>query len=252
MEEDHSKLLSGVNLFDLLSREQLESIAHGIPAKTFGVGEHIFTPTYRGEVFFLLLEGRVRIYRLEAGQEVTISVLKAGEMFGEAAFTSREGKGSYAQAIETSQIAFLNRATFYRLIQREPELGIRAIELLGERLAFYEQRIADIGLKKVPARLASLILKLAETEGIMTRDGRYRLRTRYTHEELALMIGAKRVAVSRAMKGLKEPHEAFTREAPVFGGHAIQVFPRLARLHAGESVGKPLARSSSASLSAAR
>ena len=204
MEEDHTTLLSGVGLFESLSPEQLERIAHGIPAKTFEIGEHVFTPPYRGEAFFLLLEGRVRIYRLEAGQEVTISVLEAGEMFGEAAFTSREGKGSYAQAIEPSRIAFLNRATFYRIIQREPELGIRAIELLGERLSFYEQRIADLGLKKVPARLASLILQLAETEGIVTGDGRYRLRTRYTHEELALMVGAKRVAVSRAMKGLRE------------------------------------------------
>jgi CRP/FNR family transcriptional regulator, cyclic AMP receptor protein len=204
LEEDHTTLLSGVDLFALLSQEQLGRIAFAIPAKSFEVGEHVFTPTYRGEVFFLLLEGRVRIYRLEAGQEVTIGVLEAGEMFGEAAFTSREGKGSYAQAIAASRIAFLNRSIFYRLIRRDPELGIRAIELLGERLSFYEQRIADMGLKKVPARLASLILQLAETDGIVTGKGRYRLGTHYTHEQLALMIGAKRVAVSRAMKGLRE------------------------------------------------
>jgi CRP/FNR family cyclic AMP-dependent transcriptional regulator len=202
--EDHTTLLSGVGLFALLSQEQLGRITHGIPAKSFEVGEHVFTPTYRGEVFFLLLEGRVRIYRLEAGQEVTISVLEAGEMFGEAAFTSREGKGSYAQAIAASKIAFLNRSNFYTLIRREPELGIRTIELLGERLSFYEQRIADMGLKKVPARLASLILQLVETHGIVTGKGRYRLSTQYTHEQLALMIGAKRVAVSRAMKGLRK------------------------------------------------
>jgi len=61
-----------------------------------------------------------------------------------------------------------------------------------------------MGLKKVPARLANLILQLAETEGVVTGQGRYRLRTQYTHEELALMVGAKRVAVSRAMKGLRE------------------------------------------------
>ena len=134
------------------------------------MGEHVFTPTYRGGLFFLLLEGRVRIYRLEARQEVTISVLEAGEMFGEAAFTSRDGKGSYAQAIAVSKVAYLNRSTFYRLIQRDPDLGIRAIELLGERLSFYEQRIADMGLKKVPARLASLILQLVEKD-------RYRQRT---------------------------------------------------------------------------
>jgi CRP-like cAMP-binding protein len=130
LDEDHTTLLSGVGLFALLSPEQLERIAYGIPAKSFEVGEHVFTPAYRGEVFFSLIEGRVRIYRLEAGQEVTISVLEAGEMFGEAAFTSREGKGSYAQAIAASKIAFLNRSTFYRLIQRDPEVGIRTIELL--------------------------------------------------------------------------------------------------------------------------
>jgi CRP/FNR family cyclic AMP-dependent transcriptional regulator len=204
LDKDHTALLSGVGLFALLSQEQLGRIGHGIPVKSFEVGEHVFTLTYKGEVFFLLLEGRVRIYRLEARQEVTISVLEAGEMFGEAAFTTREGKGSYAQAIGASKIAFLNRSTFYRLIQREPELGKRAIELLGERLSFYEQRIADMGLKKVPARLASLILQLVEAEGIVTGKGRYRLSTHYTHEQLALMVGAKRLAVSRAMKGLRE------------------------------------------------
>jgi CRP/FNR family transcriptional regulator, cyclic AMP receptor protein len=204
LEGDHTTLLSGVDLLAALSQEQLERIAHGIPAKSFQVGEHVFTPANRGEIFFLLLEGRVRIYRLEAGQEATISVLEAGEMFGEAAFTSRKGKGSYAQVIAASSIAFLNRSTFYRLIRRDPELGIRAIELLGERLSFYEQRIADMGLKKVPARLASLILQLVETEGIVTGKGRYRLSAHYTHEQLALMVGAKRVAVSRAMKGLRE------------------------------------------------
>ena len=62
MDEDYTTLLSGVGLFALLSQEQLGRIAHAIPAKSFEVGEHVFTPTYRGEVFFLLLEGRVRIY----------------------------------------------------------------------------------------------------------------------------------------------------------------------------------------------
>jgi CRP/FNR family transcriptional regulator, cyclic AMP receptor protein len=204
LDEEHTRLVSGVDLFAPLSPERIERIAQGIPSKDFGVGAHVFTPAYTGKLFFLLLDGRVRVYRLEARREFTIGVLEAGEMFGEAAFTSREGMGSYAQAIVPSRVAFMTCSVFHGLIRREPELGIRVAELLSERLSFYEQRIADVALKKVPARLASVILQLAEQDGIVTNDDRYRIITRYTHEELATMIGAKRVAVTRAMKELRE------------------------------------------------
>jgi CRP/FNR family transcriptional regulator, cyclic AMP receptor protein len=204
LDEDHTRLVSGLDLFAPLSPEKIERIAQGIPSKHYGVGTHVFTPAYRGKIFFLLLDGRVRVYRLEAGREFTIGVLEAGEMFGEAVFTSREAVDSYAQAIVPSRVAFMTRSVFHGLMRREPELGIRVVELLSERLSFYEQRIADIALKKVPARLASVILQLAEQDGIVTNDDRYRIITRYTHEELATMIGAKRVAVTRAMKELRE------------------------------------------------
>jgi CRP/FNR family cyclic AMP-dependent transcriptional regulator len=204
LDEDHTKLISGVDLFAPLSLEGIERIAHSIPSKCFDVDEHVFTSAYRGEIFFLLLAGRVRVYRLEAGGEVTIGLLEAGEMFGEAAFTCREGKGSFAQAIAPSEVGFLTRSVFHRLIRREPELGIRVVELLSERLSFYEQRISDIALKKVPARLATVILQLVEQDGVVTGDEGYRILTRYTHEELATMVGAKRVAVSRAMKDSRE------------------------------------------------
>jgi CRP/FNR family cyclic AMP-dependent transcriptional regulator len=204
LDEDHTRLVSGLDLFAPLFPERIERIAQGIPSKHYGVGAHVFTPAYRGKIFFLLLDGRVRVYRLEAGREFTIGVLEAGEMFGEAVFTSREAVDSYAQAIVPSRVAFMTRSVFHGLMRREPELGIRTVELLSERLSFYEQRIADIALKKVPARLASVILQLAEQDGIVTNDNRYRILTRYTHEELATMIGARRVAVTRAMKELRE------------------------------------------------
>jgi hypothetical protein len=55
----------------------------------------------------------------------------------------------------------------------------------------------------VLARLASLILRLADKEGVVTNDG-VMIPTRYTHDRLGTMIGAKRVAVSRAFNLLRQ------------------------------------------------
>ena len=64
--------------------------------------------------------------------------------------------------------------------------------------------MTDIALKEVPARLASLIFDLIQSEGVVTPEGHYKILTHYTHEQLAAMIGAKRVAVTRAFGKLQE------------------------------------------------
>jgi CRP/FNR family transcriptional regulator, cyclic AMP receptor protein len=116
LDEDHTRLISGVDHFAPLSPASIERIAQGIPSKRFEVGTHVFTPACRGEIFFLLLEGRVRVYRLEAVREFTIGVLEPGEMFGEAAYISREGGGSYAQAIAPSRVAGAVRLAGRRIV----------------------------------------------------------------------------------------------------------------------------------------
>src|SRR5215208_6653279 len=60
-----------------------------------------------------------------------------------------------------------------------------------------------ITLKGVPARLASLILFLIESEGLQI-PGEIRIPTRYTHEHLGTMIGANREAVTRAFGRLQD------------------------------------------------
>ena len=77
------------------------------------------------------------------------------------------------------------------------------ISLLSERLHYYETRMQDITLKGVPARLASLILFLIESEGVQI-PGEIRIPTRYSHEHLGTMIGANREAVTRAFGRLQD------------------------------------------------
>jgi CRP/FNR family transcriptional regulator, cyclic AMP receptor protein len=57
--------------------------------------------------------------------------------------------------------------------------------------------------KDVPARLATLILTLVDSEGVVSSES-LRIPTHYTHEQLGSMIGCKRVAVTRAFRKLEE------------------------------------------------
>ena len=129
--------------------------------------------------------------------------VEAGAVFGEMAFTPYHLRASYAKAMEPSVVFGMERSNVERLIQENPRVGIRMIGLLSERLRYYETRMEDVTLKEVPARLASLILFLIESEGVRGA-GEIRIPTRYTHDHLGTMIGANREAVTRAFGRLQD------------------------------------------------
>ena len=77
------------------------------------------------------------------------------------------------------------------------------MSLLSERLRRYETRLEDATMKDVRARLAGIIVLLVESEGVKSGTG-YRIPAHYTHERLGTMIGANRVAVTRAFGLLQD------------------------------------------------
>jgi CRP/FNR family cyclic AMP-dependent transcriptional regulator len=166
-------------------------------------GQVFYTPREPDGRLFILKQGRVRIYKMEASREFTLEVVDAGTVFGEVAFTAHRLRDAYAEAAEPSVLLAIERADVERLILEKPQVGIRMISLLSERLHYYETRMEDVTLKEVPARLASLILFLVESEGVI-RPGEIGIPTRYTHEHLGTMIGANREAVTRAFGHLQD------------------------------------------------
>ena len=151
----------------------------------------------------MLLTGRVRLYGIARGHEHTFNLLQSGTIFGIASLTERT-QDEYAQTLEPSRIGLLGLNSFWQLASKYPELTARVVGVLGERLRMSRNRMLDIALKEVPARLASLILDLLQSEGVLTRQGHYMILSHYTHEELATMIGAKRVAVTRGFGSLQK------------------------------------------------
>ena len=202
-EDEEVELLTKVDIFESLSKEELRVLIRQNSDVRLGTGETFYAPWQQDGKLFILKKGRMRLYRTEGAREFTLEVVEAGTVFGEMAFTPHRLRESYAKATEPCVIFVIARAKVERLIEEKPQVGIRMISLLSERLRYYETRMEDVILKEVPARLASLILFLVESEGVQ-RSGEIGIPTRYTHEYLGTMIGANREAVTRAFGRLQD------------------------------------------------
>jgi CRP-like cAMP-binding protein len=205
--EEQIELLSRVDIFESLPKEEIREILDDLLKRNaeinLSAGEVFYTPQEPDGKLFILKKGRVRIYKMEGSRVFTLEVVDAGTVFGEVAFTPHALRDAYAEAMESSILLAMERADVERLIRDKPQVGLRMISLLSERLRYYETRMEDITLKAVPARLASLILFLVEKEGVQI-PGEIRIPTNYTHEHLGTMIGANREAVTRAFGRLQD------------------------------------------------
>jgi CRP/FNR family transcriptional regulator, cyclic AMP receptor protein len=198
------RLLSMVDIFGPLSPGEMEDLAKRTPDTFLDGGDVLYSPQDGAERLFILKKGRVQVYELDrGGEEITLSVVEGGNVFGEMALTGQSLQGLYVRALVPSTVVSLRRDDLEGLIMKTPEVGLRLVRELAERLHASEARYTDIVGKDVPTRLATLILALVDSEGLVTEES-YRIPTRYTHEQIASMIGCKRVAVTRAFSRLKE------------------------------------------------
>ena len=198
------KLLSLVDIFEPLSEVELEHLNGQLPDRRLETGEIFYGPRDPSERLFILQKGKVRTFRSTPdGREFTLAVVESGTVFGEMALMGQQLEGAYAQAMEPSQVSTMAKEDLEQLVLEKPAVGLRIMRVLSERLRRQETRLEDVTMKDVHARLAGIIVLLVESEGVRTGTG-YRISAHYTHEKLGTMIGANRVAVTRAFGLLQD------------------------------------------------
>lgn len=164
-------------------------------------GRVFYAPGDTGEVLFLLETGRVQLYRLSPeGKKLIMATLGPGSLFGEISMNGEEVSDTFAEAVENCTLYVMGRSDLERMLVTHPQLRLRAVETLGQRLREVEARLEDITLKGIPARLASLLLRLQEKHGV---GGTPPVIEGYTHEDLAGMIGTHRETATKALNDFK-------------------------------------------------
>lgn len=152
---------------------------------------------------FLVQQGFARIARLlDSGGELTLDIAGPGDLIGEIAAFGEKRRAGLAQAIEPLRVLSLPAAALESAARRHPELALELAHVLAERAARLEARAALNALGDCRARLAGVLIELAERFGQREVSG-CRIGLRLTHQELARLIGAARETVTPLLVELR-------------------------------------------------
>jgi len=220
--------IAAIPLFQGLPREQQGDLARIVMDQIFKRGQMIFSEGDEGSGFYVVLSGRVKVFKLSPdGKEQIFHILGPGEPFGEAAVFAGEKFPAYAEALTESRVCFFPRLAFVGLIKKNPSLALNMLAVLSRRLRKFAALVEDLSLKEVPGRLAAYLLFLSER-----KKGMKELELDVSKNQLAGLLGTIPETLSRILARMTR--ERFIKAS---GQRRIQILDRkaLEELASGES-----------------
>jgi CRP-like cAMP-binding protein len=189
--------LQMVDIFQDLTQAEIEEFERATTMSACRRGKIFYMPEDTSEVLFLLKSGRVQLYRISPdGKKLVIGTVGPGTIFGEMALIGQGMQNTFAEAVEECILCVMSRDDVEHLLVTKPRVALRIFEALGRRLREAEVRLEEIAFKGIPARLASLLLQLAEEQGGNTIVG-------LTHQDLGEQVGTYRETTTQTLNSFK-------------------------------------------------
>jgi CRP/FNR family cyclic AMP-dependent transcriptional regulator len=190
------RILAATPLFRAFPADQMERLAGRLHERTYADGETVFLRGDEGRCMHIVMAGRVRIsVTATSGREILFRIVEPGEVFGEMALLDGLGRSADASAFGETTLLALDRVDFLPVLRDCPDCAIGMLELLSDRLRSTSDQLEGVALMALVARLARLLLTLAETHG-KPAPGGVRIETPLTQRDLGQLIGASREKVN--------------------------------------------------------
>ncbi len=191
-------------IFANLSPTEMAALAQAAQRRRYQRGETIFAQGEPARRMFLLKAGRVKLCKVTGeGNEVILDIRGAGDFLGEGMLTSEEDFPLAAVCLEESLTCGFTRQGFEALVLQHPNIGLQVIRNLSQRIDSLTQRVGSLSATHLEERLHQVLWQVAREHGRPAGEGR-ELAMPFTHEELSFLVGAHRVSITRAMKGLRQ------------------------------------------------
>ena len=149
-------------MFSGVTDEDLTFLADVVRQKTYDKGDILFAEGDVASGFYVLAEGRIKVYKLSAdGKERILHIVQPGSSFAEAAIFGDGHYPAYAEPLQPSRLFFFPKKDFLNLLHAKSQIAINMIGGLSRFLRQFASQVEQLTFQDVPARLALYILDLA-------------------------------------------------------------------------------------------
>lgn len=195
--------LQQIDLFDGLKEEDLMAITEFSIEHFFSKKELLFQPGEKLDTIYILKEGEVTIYQMHQGKKVILDILKPGSFFGNISLSPHEQTTYFAEASDKVMICALSTKTFLAIVQQYPEIVLRLLQKVTDKMHEYEQRIKTTALYSGKWKVLEAIkmIKRKDTDSFLPEI--LRKKTKITHEKIASLTGLARETVTKAIAELE-------------------------------------------------
>lgn len=198
MDREHRfACVSAVPLFQELTEQDRRRIADLALTRRYARGEQVHRPGDQSGLR-IVHRGRLKVYRsAESGAEQLLRILFPGDFLGETTLLTGRPVDSWAVALEPSEVCTVGKEQMATVLRDRPEVGVRMLAALSERLDDAEQLLSSVTGASVGRRLAEHLLQLA------TEVGSKRFRLPSTKKDLAAYLGTTPETLSRRLTELQ-------------------------------------------------
>lgn len=183
--------LSDADAWELISLSRQE---------TASAKQVVFQVEQAGDSLHIILEGRVKVsLQSEEGKEAILSILGAGEVFGEMSLFDGEPRSATVTAMEPCRFLVLRRQSLLPFLEKRVPVMLDLIAEMSRRLRSTNTLVGNLSFLNLSARPARILLNLIQQYGKVTPQGIV-IGLKLSQEELGHLVGVSRESVNRQLR----------------------------------------------------
>lgn len=193
---------------DMLSQDDKRFLLARSVTKCLAKHQALYVQGDPSESLFIILRGAVKVHYIQDnGASLTTSYCREGMLVGAHGCTRWAGSHSWsAQALVDSRVLWIGREQLVELTDRSPH-ALRCVLAISEFKAEQLKRVIRILAETTVERRIGMALRYLGCLYGIDRGGEIEIDGRFTHQEIAEMIGASRQSVTTMLVSLERTGE---------------------------------------------